>query len=180
MSLVPSKSDFDISTVSWINITVPMIPDATKSTRNFAALLPPFLLLISMTCASNIVVMVCTRTYTPLRTISNMYVFSLAVADLVVGFIVMIGMLVFTLYGSWPIGHITCTIWIVLDFSCCTVSMMHLCLIALDRYEALTNPIEYRRKHTSQAALKVWYTCIYIYLRCIEHVAPQITHIDMI
>ena len=129
--------------------------ETTTANRNFAVLLPPFLLLIIVTCGSNIVVMICTRTYTRLKTVSNMYVFSLALADLVVGTLVMIGMLLYTLYGMWPIGHVTCTMWIVLDFSCCTVSMMHLCLIALDRYEALTNPIEYRQKHTTQTALKV-------------------------
>lgn len=138
------------ATTDYLNSSVEDVAPA----RSFAALLPPFLLLILVTCISNIIVMLCTRTYSRLKTVSNMYVFSLAVADLIVGISVMLGMLVYTLYGLWPLGHATCTLWIVLDFSCCTVSMIHLCLIAFDRYEALTNPIEYRQKHTTSTALK--------------------------
>ncbi len=33
-----------------------------------------------------------------------------------------------------------CTLWVVFDFCCCTISMLHLCLVAHDRYIALVCP----------------------------------------
>ena len=50
-------------------------------------------------------------------------------------------------------GPLLCTIWVAFDFTCCTVSMLHLCLIAYDRYEAVVHPIEYKQNRTATNAL---------------------------
>ena len=101
---------------------------------------------IAFTCGANIVVILCVYCYRPLHKPNNYFVASLAVADAVVGVVVMSGMLLYNVYGLWPLSEELCTAWIGIDFSCCTVSMLHLCIIAQDRHNALTKPIEYRSR----------------------------------
>ncbi|ELU02651.1 hypothetical protein CAPTEDRAFT_63914, partial [Capitella teleta] len=107
----------------------------------------PLLLLIIFTCVANLVIIVCIRTHRPLQKQNNHFVISLAVADALVGLLVMSGMLVYTSYGLWPLSDSLCTVWIVSDYCSCTVSMIHLCLIAHDRYLALAKPLKYRHSH---------------------------------
>ena len=45
----------------------------------------------------------------------------------------MSGMMIYTMYEYWPLNSALCTIWQVFDFAMCSVSMLHLCLIAFDR-----------------------------------------------
>ena len=50
-----------------------------------------------------------------------------------VGFVVMSGMMIYTMYEYWPLNSALCTIWQVFDFAMCSVSILHLCLISFDR-----------------------------------------------
>ena len=52
-------------------------------------LLLPLICLAIVTCAANVIVMICTRIDKRLKTVSSLYVFSLAIADTIVGFAVM-------------------------------------------------------------------------------------------
>ena len=117
--------------------------------RESFAILVPLLLLVLTTIGGNIVVMICVRIDQRLRTMSSMYVFSLAGADAVVGLLVMSGMCVYTVFGFWPLGAPMCTFWVTMDFVCCTVSMFHLCLISYDRYEAVLHPVRYKQNRTA-------------------------------
>lgn len=113
----------------------------------------PLVLLAFITIGGNVIVMICTRIEKRLRNVSTLYVFSLAVADCIVGFAVMGPMTVYTVNGMWPLGVNLCTTWMVFDFCCCTVSMLHLCLVAHDRYVALVHPMQYKSSRTSKDAL---------------------------
>ena len=113
-------------------------------------ILPPLIALVLFTCLANITVMLCIYVEKNLRKANNLYVVSLAVADLMVGSLVMSAMITYTLYGYWPLGAAMCTGWVSLDFICCTISMMHLCLIAHDRYQALVHPLKYRNPKRKQ------------------------------
>lgn len=101
------------------------------------------IVLAILTTVLNILVMICTRVEKKLRGKSYMYIFSLAIADCLVGAAVMPGMIVFSIYGYWPYGRGWCTVWLTLNSSLCTVSILHLCLISNDRYMALLNPTKY-------------------------------------
>lgn len=71
---------------------------------------------------------------------------SLACADLCVGLGVMPFAIIQALYGEyWPFGKTCCDIWHSIDICASTASILDLCVIALDRYSAITNPISYHR-----------------------------------
>lgn len=50
--------------------------------------------------------------------------------------------------GKWIFGIYVCKMWLTSDVLCCTASILNLCAIALDRYWAITDPINYARKRT--------------------------------
>lgn len=110
----------------------------------------PIAAAILWTILANIVVMVCTRVGKKLRSATmNMYVFSLAIADALVGVCIMPPMAIYMVYGYWGLGNSICTAWISFDGSLCTVSILHLCLIAYDRWIAVAKPIEYKSSLSS-------------------------------
>ncbi|XP_023665942.1 5-hydroxytryptamine receptor 1B-like [Paramormyrops kingsleyae] len=87
-----------------------------------------------------------------LHTPANFLIASLAVTDLLVSILVMPISVVYTVSHTWTLGQIVCYIWLSSDISCCTASILHLCVIALDRYWAITDAIEYSKKRTTARA----------------------------
>ncbi|KAJ8356819.1 hypothetical protein SKAU_G00196130 [Synaphobranchus kaupii] len=82
---------------------------------------------------------------------------SLAVADLLVGLLVMPIALVTVLFNSgWPLPEFLCPIWLFLDVLFSTASIMHLCAISLDRYIAIKKPIQHSQyKSRAKAMTKI-------------------------
>ena len=128
-------------------------PTTIAGAHNYVILFV-LIVLIFLTCTANIVVIICCRIEKSLKTTSGLYIVSLAVIDAIVGATVMLGMLFYTFYGYWPLGFTLCTLWMAFDFCSCTVSMLHLILVAHDRYVALVHPLDYKTSRTSKDALK--------------------------
>ncbi|XP_075603657.1 5-hydroxytryptamine receptor 1B [Balearica regulorum gibbericeps] len=87
-----------------------------------------------------------------LHTPANYLIASLAVTDLLVSILVMPISTMYTVTGKWTLGQIVCDIWLSSDITCCTASILHLCVIALDRYWAITDAVEYSTKRTPKRA----------------------------
>ncbi|KAK9411374.1 HTR1B: 5-hydroxytryptamine receptor 1B [Crotalus adamanteus] len=87
-----------------------------------------------------------------LHTPANYLIASLAVTDLLVSLLVMPISTMYTVTGKWTLGQIVCDIWLSSDITCCTASILHLCVIALDRYWAITDAVEYSSKRTPKRA----------------------------
>nr|XP_020639406.1 5-hydroxytryptamine receptor 1A [Pogona vitticeps] len=87
-----------------------------------------------------------------LQTVANYLIGSLAVTDLMVSVLVLPMAALYQVLGKWTLGQVTCDIFISLDVLCCTSSILHLCAIALDRYWAITDPIDYVNKRTPRRA----------------------------
>lgn len=87
-----------------------------------------------------------------LQTPANFLIASLAVTDLLVSILVMPICVLYTVIHTWTLGQIVCDIWLSSDITCCTASILHLCVIALDRYWAITDAVEYSKKRTTGRA----------------------------
>ncbi|XP_028846616.1 5-hydroxytryptamine receptor 1F [Denticeps clupeoides] len=83
---------------------------------------------------------------------ANYLICSLAVTDLLVAILVMPISIVYIAKGSWTMGQGVCTIWLGVDITCCTCSILHLAAIAVDRFWAITDAVEYSRKRTPRRA----------------------------
>ena len=110
-------------------------------------------LLVLATVLGNALVILSVFTYRPLRIVQNFFIVSLAVADLAVAILVMPFNVAYLILGKWTFGIHFCKLWLTCDVLCCTASILNLCAIALDRYWAITDPINYAQKRTLKRVL---------------------------
>ncbi|XP_029451439.1 5-hydroxytryptamine receptor 1B [Rhinatrema bivittatum] len=87
-----------------------------------------------------------------LHTPANYLIASLAFTDLLVSILVMPISTMSTVTGKWTLGQVVCDVWLSSDITCCSASILHLCAIALDRYWAITDAVEYAKKRTPKRA----------------------------
>ncbi|GLD68281.1 5-hydroxytryptamine receptor 2A-like protein [Lates japonicus] len=130
-------------------------PREMVAEKNWAALL--ILVVIAVTVMGNILVILAVSLEKKLQNATNYFLMSLAVADMLLGILVMPVSMVTILYDyGWPLPLNLCPIWIYLDVLFSTASIMHLCAISLDRYIAIRNPIHHSRfnSHT-KARIKI-------------------------
>ena len=80
---------------------------------------------------------------TKLRTVTNLFIVSLAMADLSVGLAVLPFSASLEVLNLWVFGDVWCSIWLAVDVWMCTASILNLCAISLDRYLAVTRPVSY-------------------------------------
>ncbi|XP_047365392.1 tyramine receptor 1 [Vespa velutina] len=109
--------------------------------------------IVLATVLGNSLVILSVFTYRPLRIVQNFFIVSLAVADLALAILVMPFNLAYLLLGKWIFGIHFCKLWLTCDVLCCTASILNLCAIALDRYWAITDPINYAQKRTLKRVL---------------------------
>ncbi|XP_067853479.1 5-hydroxytryptamine receptor 2A-like [Heptranchias perlo] len=131
------------------------ISHTSISKKNWPALL--ILIIIVLTVGGNILVIMAVSLEKKLQNATNYFLMSLAVADMLVGILVMPVSLITILYDyTWPFPEKLCPIWIYLDVLFSTASIMHLCAISLDRYVGIRNPIEHSRFNSrTKAILKI-------------------------
>lgn len=134
------------------NFTQESVTRAVMKEKNWPALL--ILIIIALTIGGNILVILAVSLEKKLQNATNFFLRSLAVADMLVGILVMPISLINILYDyAWPLPSALCPIWIYLDVLFSTASIMHLCAISLDRYVAIRNPIEHSRFNSRTKAM---------------------------
>ncbi|KAJ0026580.1 hypothetical protein NQD34_017580 [Periophthalmus magnuspinnatus] len=143
---------------SWNNVTARPSPTesgeaAERNSSAFRAGLATTLALITLaTTLSNAFVIVTIYKSRKLHTPANFLIASLALTDLLVSVLVMPISALYTVLQTWTLGQVMCDIWLSSDITCCTASILHLCVIALDRYWAITDAVEYAKKRTPRRA----------------------------
>ncbi|KAE8279077.1 Alpha-2 adrenergic receptor Alpha-2 adrenoreceptor [Larimichthys crocea] len=122
--------------------------------------------LILFTVVGNILVVIAVLTSRALKAPQNLFLVSLATADILVATLVMPFSLANELMGYWYFGKVWCGIYLALDVLFCTSSIVHLCAISLDRYWSVTQAVEYNLKRTPKRVkciiLIVWLISAFI------------------
>ena len=119
---------------------------------NFALYLL-FALGMLVTILGNSVVIVSVCHFKQLHSPTNVFILSLALVDLLVGVIVMPFSAIRTVTGCWFYGEDFCLLHSSLDVFLTTLSIFHLVCIAVDRQQAICNPLHYSRKITMSVAV---------------------------
>ncbi|XP_031784362.1 octopamine receptor Oamb isoform X3 [Nasonia vitripennis] len=96
-----------------------------------------------MVVLGNVLVILAVYNSIKLRNVTNMFIVSLAMADLMVGIAVLPFSATWEVFKVWIFGDIWCSIWLAVDVWMCTASILNLCAISLDRYLAVTRPVKY-------------------------------------
>ncbi|KAH1169491.1 alpha-2C adrenergic receptor [Mauremys mutica] len=116
--------------------------------------------LIVFTIVGNVLVVIAVLTSKALRAPQNLFLVSLASADILVATLVMPFSLANEIMDYWYFGKAWCNIYLALDVLFCTSSIVHLCAISLDRYWSVTQAVEYNLKRTPRRIkgiiLTVW------------------------
>ncbi|KAL7841657.1 hypothetical protein SRHO_G00253480 [Serrasalmus rhombeus] len=132
-------------------------PYSSATAAGLAALVT---FLILFTVVGNVLVVIAVLTSRALKAPQNLFLVSLATADILVATLVMPFSLANELMGYWLFGSTWCGAYLALDVLFCTSSIVHLCAISLDRYWSVTRAVEYNLKRTPRRVkvviLMVW------------------------
>uniref|UniRef100_A0A8C6TR56 G-protein coupled receptors family 1 profile domain-containing protein n=1 Tax=Neogobius melanostomus TaxID=47308 RepID=A0A8C6TR56_9GOBI len=126
------------------------VPEVKLSYQIITSLLLAALILCSI--FGNACVIAAIALERSLQNVANYLIGSLAVTDLMVSVLVLPMAALYQVLNKWTLGQEICDLFISLDVLCCTSSILHLCAIALDRYWAITDPIDYVNKRTPRRA----------------------------
>ncbi|XP_072320753.1 D(4) dopamine receptor-like [Eucyclogobius newberryi] len=128
-------------------------PSAAPRSYNIPALVFGVALIVTITGGN---VLVCASVYVEkaLKTSTNYFIVSLAGADL------LLALLVLPLYvyaefqgGIWTLDLVLCDFLMSMDVMLCTASIFNLCAISVDRFIAVSVPLNYSRRQVDQRQL---------------------------
>ncbi|KAM7362475.1 5-hydroxytryptamine receptor 2B isoform 1-T7 [Cochliomyia hominivorax] len=140
---------------------------ANKHLNNYWGLLA--LILVVGTAAGNILVCLAIAWERRLQNVTNYFLMSLAITDLMVAVLVMPLGILTLVKGYFPLGSEHCLTWICLDVLFCTASIMHLCTISVDRYLSLRYPMRFGRNKTRR---RVTLKIVFVWLLSIAMSLP--------
>ncbi|XP_050416576.1 dopamine D2-like receptor [Patella vulgata] len=102
------------------------------------------------TVFGNILVVMSVYRERSLRTVTNYFICSLAVADIFVAVLVMPFAVYMEVTGAWLFSDPLCDAWVASDVMACTASILNLTAISVDRFIAVTQPIKYSKHKNSK------------------------------
>jgi len=117
--------------------------------------LPVFVIFIVTGVFGNCLVCAAISTNRELQSMTNYFLMSLAIADLLVCTIVMpFGAVVF-FKGSWPLSQFWCIFYQTCDVLACSVSILHLMFISIGRYRGIRRPLQQRSESEYSTLFRV-------------------------
>uniref|UniRef100_A0AC35TXU1 G_PROTEIN_RECEP_F1_2 domain-containing protein n=1 Tax=Rhabditophanes sp. KR3021 TaxID=114890 RepID=A0AC35TXU1_9BILA len=119
-------------------------------------------LLVLWTIVANSLVFIVLYKNPRLQTVPNLLVGNLAFSDLCLSLIVLPLSSVYAIAGKWIFPEMLCVIFVSADILCCTASIWNLSIVGLDRYWAITSPVEYMQKRNKTTAFYM-IVCVWIF-----------------
>lgn len=101
----------------------------------------------------NILVILSVACHRNFRSVTHYFIANLAVADLLLSSVVVPFSAASEALGCWVFGRHLCNAWTALDVLCCTASILSLCVISVDRWIAVSYPLQYPSFATSRRAV---------------------------
>ncbi|XP_034111457.1 dopamine D2-like receptor isoform X4 [Drosophila albomicans] len=145
-------------TNATLNLTTESCHELRVVDHNYWALI--LILFPILTLFGNILVILSVCRERSLQTVTNYFIVSLAIADLLVAVVVMPFAVYFLVNGAWALPNVVCDFYIAMDVICSTSSIFNLVAISIDRYIAVTQPIKYAKHKNSRRVcltiLLVW------------------------
>ncbi|XP_005389270.1 PREDICTED: trace amine-associated receptor 5 [Chinchilla lanigera] len=135
-----------------------------------------------ITVLGNLFVVFSVSYFKVLHTPTNFLLLSLALADMLLGLLVLPLSTVRSVESCWFFGDFLCRLHTYLDTLFCLTSIFHLCFISIDRYCAICDPLLYPSKFTARVALRYilagWgvpsaYTALFLYTDGLERGLSQ-------
>ncbi len=97
----------------------------------------------------NLLVIISISHFKQLHTPTNLIILSLAVADLIVGLIVIPFMGITFIESCWYFGETFCSLFLFISFMVVSASLGNLVFISVDRYIAVSDPLRYTIRVTT-------------------------------
>nr|XP_032814077.1 dopamine receptor 2-like [Petromyzon marinus]AZK36087.1 trace amine-associated receptor 9665.TAAR351 [Petromyzon marinus] len=124
-----------------------------------ALVLSILILFIAATIIGNLLIVCAVLRFRQLQTRTNAVTTSLAVADLMVGAVIIPCSMTHEVYRCWFFGQTFCRIHYFMDYWFTNASILHLGCIAFDRYVAICDPLRYQQRVTNHTVVLMLLMC---------------------
>ncbi|XP_072164874.1 histamine H3 receptor-like [Diadema setosum] len=100
--------------------------------------------------------------------VPNIIILNLSITDLLIGLIVLPINTIALVLRRWPFGEFLCKAWLTLDYTLCSVSVVTIVLISLDRYWLVKKQLKYASYQTRRRVIvtivSAWCVCLVYYV----------------